>query len=525
MFGGLVRYAVERDGRQNYEVASNNKVGMETAYVRIAEHSKPEDKITLDLRLPEEKRKILGRKYDSFDGTANGALEFLDRRIVGKRREVSKSLTDDQVQLLKDAVEEYCKRFAPLQGTLGGNGRFPATPSSDDKDVLIKMVDVAMLEKFREELIEKLADKGIPIVRNHGYTPHMTLAYVDPDYTGECTHPDTEDIVVDALTVAIGGERHVYPLNGDEVLKMEPTASQVHSDGPVTDRAHRYRAANAMDKPKSDGCALCKSKRNLRIDHKDGDETNDASSNLRWLCHACNIKTGLKRKADGTGRRVDKSNLEMEFGKNDCHVPSGPTGGQFCEGGGKGSGVTTSRLMDNYRGIGAVSFAPQGSKDAAMIEENKKVVDAVLDVVPESVSRGLRTLYVTGGGSFLGSATYIPKDPRPGYASDGIMLMDGFLGKSPSDKRMMLAHEFGHRAQLTTHPKVFKEFEQKNPASVDQLKTIFPDHWQSYLKDRPSAARSKRIAGEVFADSFSKHVLGVPQATPSLTSFWEGRKL
>ena len=129
------------------------------------------------------------------------------------------AFTDDQVELLKDTVEEYCKQFSPLQGMLGGNGRFPATPSSDDKDVLIKMVDVAMLEKFREELIEELADKGIPIVRNHGYTPHMTLAYVDPDYTGECTHPDTEDIVIDALTVAIGGERHVYPLNGEEVLK------------------------------------------------------------------------------------------------------------------------------------------------------------------------------------------------------------------------------------------------------------------------------------------------------------------
>ena len=148
------------------------------------------------------------------------------------------AFTDDQVQLLKGIVEEFCSKYVPLQGTLGGNGRFPATPSSDDKDVLIKMVDVAMLEAFREELIEELSEKGISIVRNHGYTPHMTLAYVDPDYTGECMHPDTEDIVIDALTVAVGDERYVYPLNGEEVLKNDchlpggsPTGGQFCSGG------------------------------------------------------------------------------------------------------------------------------------------------------------------------------------------------------------------------------------------------------------------------------------------------------
>jgi hypothetical protein len=219
------------------------------------------------------------------------------------------------------------------------------------------------------------------------------------------------------------------------------------------------------------------------------------------------------------------SDLAVEFDKlNTCHIPSGPKGGQFCETGG-GSGVATPRLVKDYRGIGTVSFAPDGNKDAAVIEENKRVIDAVLDAVPESVSRGMQTLYVTGGGGFLGAAAYLPKDPRPNYASDGIMLMDGYLNKSLTDKWMTLAHEFGHRAQLTTHPKVFKEFEQKNLASTDQLKAIFPDHWQNYLKDRPSAARNKRIAGEVFADSFGRRVLGVPQATPGLAGFWEGRKL
>lgn len=164
---------------------------------------------------------------------------------------LGKDLTEGQVGLVKETVEAYCKRLAPLQGTVAGTGRFPATPSSDYKDVLVQLVDIPRLELLREELIEMLADKGIPTVRNHGYTPHMTLAYVDPDYTGECVHPDTDDIAIDALTVAVGGERYVYPLNGEEVLKS-----------------------------------------------------------------------------------------------NECHVPSGPTGGEFCSGGSSGSGDVVTNASD-----------------------------------------------------------------------------------------------------------------------------------------------------------------------------------
>ena len=44
------------------------------------------------------------------------------------------------------------------------------------------------------------------------------------------------------------------------------------------------------------------------IDHKDGDESNGASSNLRWLCKSCNTRLGLAMVRAGRGKRTHQFN-------------------------------------------------------------------------------------------------------------------------------------------------------------------------------------------------------------------------
>lgn len=87
--------------------------------------------------------------------------------------------------------------------------------------------------------------------------------------------------------------------------------------GPVTDRAHRYRA-QACAPPGPRRCALCGSTRFLTVDHRDGDEHNDARGNLRWLCKSCNTRRGLAMAARGQGRRTAQynpvSNVPLRMG-------------------------------------------------------------------------------------------------------------------------------------------------------------------------------------------------------------------
>jgi transposase-like protein len=77
----------------------------------------------------------------------------------------------------------------------------------------------------------------------------------------------------------------------------------------VTDRAKRYRANQLGCLPAGKkACALCGSIRFLTVDHKDGDESNGAKSNLRWLCKSCNTKLGARDAREGRGRRTAQFN-------------------------------------------------------------------------------------------------------------------------------------------------------------------------------------------------------------------------
>ncbi|HEV2233305.1 MAG TPA: HNH endonuclease signature motif containing protein [Terriglobia bacterium] len=57
---------------------------------------------------------------------------------------------------------------------------------------------------------------------------------------------------------------------------------------------------------------MCGSTANLVVDHIDGDERNDAPSNLRWLCKSCNTRLGLVMARAGQGRRTVQFNPGAE---------------------------------------------------------------------------------------------------------------------------------------------------------------------------------------------------------------------
>jgi hypothetical protein len=77
----------------------------------------------------------------------------------------------------------------------------------------------------------------------------------------------------------------------------------------ITDRQKRMRANHPDFTPAlPKKCALCRSTRNVDIDHKDGDEANGARRNLRWLCRSCNTKHGHRLKRLGRGVRTRQYN-------------------------------------------------------------------------------------------------------------------------------------------------------------------------------------------------------------------------
>lgn len=77
----------------------------------------------------------------------------------------------------------------------------------------------------------------------------------------------------------------------------------------MTDRAKRYRAQrNKPNGPRR--CNFCASRKNVDIDHIEGDEDDGAPENLMYLCRPCNTRKGIIQARHRIGRRTEQYNPE-----------------------------------------------------------------------------------------------------------------------------------------------------------------------------------------------------------------------
>lgn len=126
----------------------------------------------------------------------------------------SGSYTSEQIASIMSMVAKTCAKFTPLHGYVTGVGRFPASESSDGKDVIYATVDIPNLLKLREDIADQLKTIGTPPAANHAYTPHITLAYIDHGALSPIDSVPHIPLVFSNITVSIGSSKIHLPLYG-----------------------------------------------------------------------------------------------------------------------------------------------------------------------------------------------------------------------------------------------------------------------------------------------------------------------
>jgi 2'-5' RNA ligase len=128
---------------------------------------------------------------------------------------------EKQAALVRIA-QEYCAASPPLTGQISGVGRFAPSAGSEGQEVIYASFDCPNLVAFRQGLLSRLERAGITCDMQHGYTPHITLAYVQSEKQfGLPTSAPKSMVTFGALTVALAGQRTQCPLGG-LVLKEGP---------------------------------------------------------------------------------------------------------------------------------------------------------------------------------------------------------------------------------------------------------------------------------------------------------------
>lgn len=122
------------------------------------------------------------------------------------------STIEDKRESIEKAISEFTIFFGSLDGVIGGVGRFNASDTSDGKDVIYASFDSAALPEFRQGLVEAIEGTGVEISRMHGFTPHITLAYVDKKTAMPNLALETMALQFNEIVLAWGDERKAFKL-------------------------------------------------------------------------------------------------------------------------------------------------------------------------------------------------------------------------------------------------------------------------------------------------------------------------
>jgi len=118
--------------------------------------------------------------------------------------------------LLNQVVAEWSRRWPAHPAKLSGYGVFENGPER----VLVALVDMPGFEDARGDLLDKLAAVGIYPMRNHGYTPHLTLAYGEGVKAPESMPEEAKsDFQFSSVYVVYGGEWEEIPFTGRGAMK------------------------------------------------------------------------------------------------------------------------------------------------------------------------------------------------------------------------------------------------------------------------------------------------------------------
>jgi 2'-5' RNA ligase len=116
------------------------------------------------------------------------------------------------------ALEAFAEDNGPIEGTVAGFGRFNSD-EGNNTEPLYAAFDAPGLPEFRQELVDYLALAGIDHSMTHGYTPHITLAYIPKEAkTPDITVPKLE-LNFSEIVLAWGSEQIAIPLTGEATTK------------------------------------------------------------------------------------------------------------------------------------------------------------------------------------------------------------------------------------------------------------------------------------------------------------------
>lgn len=160
--------------------------------------------------LPQDKTQALAATMDGVKwpkGSEVAAPEELHMTLAYLGDSAELDYTYDRVL---SVLEDFCKYNRAITGTIAGVGRFNTTEEGNTEPIWAAF-DGPGLAELRTGLVSALNGASeVEVISNHGFTPHITLAYVPKESKTPDITLDSLEITFDAITLCWGDEH--YPV-------------------------------------------------------------------------------------------------------------------------------------------------------------------------------------------------------------------------------------------------------------------------------------------------------------------------
>jgi len=113
----------------------------------------------------------------------------------------------DKRQLIEAALDAISMKYSAIKGRVQGVGCFSG---DGETKPFYASYDSPELPEIRQELVSVIESLGVELDKTHGFTPHITLAYLDKD--AEIPTINIPDIPInfDGFTLAWAGDKKHY---------------------------------------------------------------------------------------------------------------------------------------------------------------------------------------------------------------------------------------------------------------------------------------------------------------------------
>lgn len=118
------------------------------------------------------------------------------------------------------AIRQWAASAHALTGTINGAGRF-FHAEKDNTNAVWVAPDVAGLPELRQSLVAAIEAGGFDYSQDHGFTPHITVAYVPRDAPTPAIRIDTP-VTFARATLAWGDAQYDFPLGGARLKAGNP---------------------------------------------------------------------------------------------------------------------------------------------------------------------------------------------------------------------------------------------------------------------------------------------------------------